>query len=63
MSETCPTVTIQTENGPVDINECDFDPNTQVLWSGDDAAEGDDETQDDGSDPAETRRTGRKKRA
>lgn len=28
MPETCPTVTIMTKNGPVDINESDFDPKT-----------------------------------
>lgn len=31
MSETCPIVTIETENGPVDINEADYDPSKHRL--------------------------------
>lgn len=31
MAGTCPTVTIETENGPVDINESDFDAKTMKL--------------------------------
>lgn len=29
----CETVTIQTDNGPVEINKADFDPKTQKLFS------------------------------
>lgn len=32
MSETCPTVTIETKNGPVVINECDFDSDSMKLY-------------------------------
>jgi hypothetical protein len=33
MSNICPVVTIETENGPVEINESDFDPKNQELYS------------------------------
>lgn len=29
----CPTVTIETKNGPVDINESDFDSKIHKLFS------------------------------
>jgi hypothetical protein len=31
MSDTCPTVTIRTEDGPVIINDSDFDPKVHTL--------------------------------
>ena len=31
MSSKLPTVAIETENGPVIINECDYDPESHVL--------------------------------
>lgn len=34
MNETCPTVTIQTENGPVRINATDYDPKQHKLVGG-----------------------------
>lgn len=32
MSMTCPIVTIETENGPVDINESDYDSAVHTLY-------------------------------
>ena len=32
MHGTCPVVTIETENGPVDINKSDFDSKTMKLY-------------------------------
>jgi hypothetical protein len=32
MVDTCKTVTIKTKNGPVEINESDFDAKVHVLW-------------------------------
>jgi hypothetical protein len=32
MSNICPVVTIETENGPVEINKSDFDPEMHELF-------------------------------
>ena len=32
MNMTCPVVTIVTDNGPVEINECDYDSKVHKLY-------------------------------
>lgn len=57
MSEILPTVTIVTENGPVVINESDFDPEEHMLYDpeAESTDEGDDEIDLDAMDRAELR--------
>jgi|GEM_PF-6416580 hypothetical protein len=38
MSDAIPTVTIETKNGPCDINECDFDPAKHTKYGAKPAA-------------------------
>ena len=38
MSDVCPVVVIETENGPVEINKSDFDPKVHTLFEADGAA-------------------------